>query len=42
MKILVTGGAGYIGSHTALKLIELGHEVTILDNMSAAERKPWI
>ncbi len=33
MKILVTGGTGYIGSHTAVELIEAGHEVEILDNL---------
>ncbi len=33
MKILVTGGAGYIGSHTAYQLLKDGHKVTILDNM---------
>jgi UDP-glucose 4-epimerase len=33
-KILVTGGAGYIGSHTAVELIEAGYEVVILDNLS--------
>ncbi len=32
MKILVTGGAGYIGSHTAVELLESGHEVVVLDN----------
>jgi UDP-glucose 4-epimerase len=32
-KILVTGGAGYIGSHTVVKLIEAGYEVVILDNL---------
>ncbi len=32
MKILITGGAGYIGSHTAVELLEQGHEVVILDN----------
>jgi UDP-glucose 4-epimerase len=32
--ILVTGGLGYIGSHTAVELIELGHEVIMLDNLS--------
>lgn len=31
-RILITGGAGFIGSHLAQKLAELGHEVTILDN----------
>ena len=33
MKILVTGGAGYIGSHVVYELIDQGHDVTILDNM---------
>ncbi len=34
MKILVTGGSGYIGSHTVLALLEAGHEVVVLDNLS--------
>jgi len=34
MKILITGGAGYIGSHTFLELIKTGHEVTVVDNLS--------
>ncbi len=34
MKILVTGGLGFIGSHTALLLLEEGHDVVILDNLS--------
>ena len=33
-KILVTGGTGYIGSHTTVELIQAGHEVEILDNLS--------
>lgn len=34
MKVLVTGGAGYIGSHTTVELINSGHEVIIIDNLS--------
>ena len=34
MNILVTGGAGYIGSHTALSLLERGYEVIVYDNLS--------
>jgi UDP-glucose 4-epimerase len=37
-KILVTGGTGYIGSHTAVELLEEGMEVVILDNLSNSER----
>lgn len=33
MHILVTGGAGYIGSHTCLALLQAGHQVTVLDNL---------
>ncbi|OFI37196.1 UDP-glucose 4-epimerase GalE [Arthrobacter sp. SW1] len=33
MKILVTGGTGYIGSHTVLALLESGHEVVVVDNL---------
>lgn len=32
-KILVTGGAGYIGSHTCVELLQAGYEVTVLDNL---------
>lgn len=34
MKILVTGGAGYIGNHTCVELLDAGHEVVIVDNLS--------
>ena len=33
MRVLVTGGTGYIGSHTVVKLIEKNHEVVIIDNL---------
>ena len=33
-KILVTGGAGFIGSHTCVELLEAGYEVVIVDNFS--------
>jgi UDP-glucose-4-epimerase GalE len=38
MKVLVTGGAGYIGSHTAKELVHDGHEVVVLDNFSTGHR----
>lgn len=38
MRILVTGGAGYIGSHMTRKLVELGHEVVVLDSMELGHR----
>ena len=36
-KVLVTGGAGFIGSHTAVELIEAGYEVLIVDDLSNSE-----
>ena len=33
MKVLVTGGTGFIGSHTCVELINSGHEVVIIDNL---------
>ena len=46
MKLLVTGGAGYIGSVVTLQLLEAGHDVTVLDNLSkgheeAIPRDAW-
>lgn len=37
MKILITGGAGYIGSHTAVELLNAGHEIVIIDNLSNSQ-----
>ncbi len=39
MRVLVTGGAGYIGSHTTVLLIEAGYEVVIFDNFSNASKE---
>lgn len=39
MKILVTGGAGYIGSHTCLELLKAGHEVIVVDNFSNSKEE---
>jgi UDP-glucose 4-epimerase len=38
MRVLVTGGAGFIGSHTVVSLIEAGHEPVIVDNLSNSRR----
>ena len=34
MKVLVTGGCGYIGSHTCCELLDSGYEVVVIDNLS--------
>ena len=39
LKVLLTGGAGYIGSHTAVECLTAGHEVVVLDNLSNSSVK---
>ena len=39
MKILVTGGAGYIGSHTCVELLNAGHKIVVVDNLSNSSPK---
>ena len=39
MKILVTGGAGYIGSHTCVELLNNNYEVIVLDNFSNSKKE---
>lgn len=39
MKVLVTGGTGYIGSHTTVELLNAGHDVVILDNLCNSSKK---
>jgi UDP-glucose 4-epimerase len=34
MRVLVTGGAGYIGTYTCVELLKAGHEVFVIDNLS--------
>lgn len=37
--VLVSGGAGYIGTHTAVELINAGYDVVIIDNLSNSEKE---
>ena len=39
MKILVTGGCGYIGSHTCVELLNVGYDVVIVDNLSNSKEE---
>ena len=39
LKIMVTGGAGFVGSHLVDKLMMLGHEVIVVDNMFTGQKK---
>ena len=38
MRVLVTGGAGYIGSHVVLELCDKGYEVVVLDDLSSGNK----
>lgn len=42
MNIFVTGGAGYIGSHTVLELLQAGHSVTVVDNLSNSKEEALV
>ena len=39
MNVLVTGGAGYIGSHTCVELLNCGHVVVVIDNLCNSNPK---
>ena len=39
MKILITGGAGYIGSHTLIELSNAGYKFVVFDNLSNSSKK---
>ena len=40
MSILVSGGAGYIGSHTCVELINAGYDIVVADDLSNASQEP--
>lgn len=39
MKILVTGGAGYIGTHTCVELLKAGYEIAVIDNLCNSKKE---
>ena len=39
MKCIITGGAGFIGSNLAEKLVKMGHRVTVIDNLTTGRKK---
>ena len=41
MKVIVTGGCGFIGSHIVDKLVELKHQVLVIDDLSASENEQF-
>ena len=42
MRILVLGGAGYIGSHTVYELVDAGYEVIVVDNLLTGLKRQYI
>ena len=42
MTILVTGGAGYIGSNTVAELLDKGYEVVVIDNLSTGHKESLV
>ncbi|MES2499610.1 MAG: UDP-glucose 4-epimerase GalE [Pseudomonadota bacterium] len=42
MTILITGGAGYIGSHTSLQMLAAGHEIVVVDNLSNSSQESLV
>ena len=41
MAILVTGGAGFIGSHTCVELLNAGYDVVVVDNLCNSSENHW-